>query len=553
MLSPGRGQPGCRLLSTAKPSAFSDPPTEGLSTARNRAPGRPVRACLTALGVLGSCIAGLLFAVFRTNDGRFVYTFDDAYIHLALAENLSEGHYGVNLGESSSPSSSPLWPVLIVPFRWLGLDAVAPLIIGIGALVGLTVLVASWVSPLLDGTRGRAGWLGAGWVTALVVLSTNALALVFTGLEHPLQVLLVAAIVVGLARHQSAGRLPFWTWMALVLAPLVRYEALAVSLPALVVLCRRGLTRPALGAGALTLALLGGFGLFLVSQGLGPFPASVAAKSALPLLVSQPSEWLQGFGERAVSMQGIELLALGLVLAALASTSERGSIERQLGALGAAVPLAHLVAGEIDWYGRYAAYAWTAALLVTLRVARKPLGSLFSRAPVRSVFGATLALGLVRYGALANVAQVPLASNNIYEQQFQMHRLVTEFVRGPVAVNDLGWVSYENPQYVLDLWGLASPGALQARRAGDTHALGALARRHRVVAALVYAHWFPEFPPSFLPVAVLRLGKPVVTPAGSAVTVYAVGTEAQPRVLAALDAFAPTLPAGVRLERLSAR
>ena len=50
------------------------------------------------------------------NDGMFVYTLDDPYIHLSLAENIINGHYGVNANEYSAPSSSILWPFIIAPF-----------------------------------------------------------------------------------------------------------------------------------------------------------------------------------------------------------------------------------------------------------------------------------------------------------------------------------------------------------------------------------------------------------------------------------------------------
>jgi hypothetical protein len=75
-----------------------------------------------------------------------------------------------------------------------------------------------------------------------------------------------------------------------------------------------------------------------------------------------------------------------------------------------------------------------------------------------------------------------------------------------------------------------------------------LARRRGVRAALLYAHWFPGFPPAFAPVAVLRRTKRTITAGGDEVTVYAIGREARASVVRALGAFAPTLPAGVRLE-----
>lgn len=89
---------------------------------------------LVTLWVL--CLAQL-GAQLVLNGGAFCFTLDDPYIHLALSENLwKHGHYGVNLGEVSAPSSSVLWPFLVAPIS----DApLAVLFLNIG-LASATVL-----------------------------------------------------------------------------------------------------------------------------------------------------------------------------------------------------------------------------------------------------------------------------------------------------------------------------------------------------------------------------------------------------------------------------
>ena len=51
------------------------------------------------------------------------------------------------------------------------------------------------------------------------------------------------------------------------------------------------------------------------------------------------------------------------------------------------------------------------------------------------------------------------------DQQKQMAIIARDYLDEPVAVNDLGFVSYYAPRYVLDLGGLASYEALQAHAA----------------------------------------------------------------------------------------
>jgi hypothetical protein len=142
---------------------------------------------------------------------------------------------------------------------------------------------------------------------------------------------------------------------------------------------------------------------------------------------------------------------------------------------------------------------------------------------------------------------VPLASRNVYEQQYQMHRFVTEQYHAPVAVNDIGWVSYGNDAYVLDLWGLAAPSVQAARASGRAEWMDTLVRSRGVELAMLYRHWFGNLPSSWRWVATRRLGGRPVTAAGRSVTFYATEPRAVPRLTALLTEFGRRLPPGVQL------
>ncbi len=55
----------------------------------------PALAAGGMLAVLGALLAAVVARV-----GPFTYALDDPYIHLALAEEIARGHYGVNPGEA---------------------------------------------------------------------------------------------------------------------------------------------------------------------------------------------------------------------------------------------------------------------------------------------------------------------------------------------------------------------------------------------------------------------------------------------------------------------
>ena len=80
--------------------------TPAISANRSAVP--PVLLWLP-LGVMLALTLVELVALLSLNGGKLVYTLDDPYIHFALAENLINGHYGVNSTENSAPSSSVIW------------------------------------------------------------------------------------------------------------------------------------------------------------------------------------------------------------------------------------------------------------------------------------------------------------------------------------------------------------------------------------------------------------------------------------------------------------
>src|SRR5437773_1407993 len=102
----------------------------------------PKRAFLVALLLFMGGVVAELSAILFINSGHLVYTLDDAYIHLSLAENIARCHYGINPGESSSPSSSILWPFLLAPVAGSALGTAAPLVLNV--LVSLGTVFLFW-------------------------------------------------------------------------------------------------------------------------------------------------------------------------------------------------------------------------------------------------------------------------------------------------------------------------------------------------------------------------------------------------------------------------
>jgi hypothetical protein len=213
--------------------------------------------------------------------------------------------------------------------------------------------------------------------------------------------------------------------------------------------------------------------------------------------------------------------------------------------------MAHVVGGRVGdsilfANGRYGVYCVVLVVLAVAyyysdRILSLPVGARF---PVVSAALLILAVPFIHTAALT-----PAASQNIYQQQFQMHRFATKFFPRRVAVNDLGWVSYRNDDYVLDLWGLGSEEARQAMQVdGRTpEFMRTITSRHYVVYAMIYDEWFVGAVPSeWCRIGELRTSQ-IASAAGS-VAFYLLSPGEEAGMRSALADFEMDLPEGASLQ-----
>jgi hypothetical protein len=498
-------------------------------------------AFLFGAAVLIAGIVAELVAVWQLNNGHLVYTLDDAYIHLALAENIIAGHYGINPGQFSAPSSSILWPFLIAPVAAWRLAEYGPFAINVAAALATLFVVWRLLDLSFEFQKPAQKTLTFSALLVLFTLSSNMIGLIFTGMEHSLQLFFVCVIVLGLAIEMQTGRVASWLPAAIVLSPLVRYENLAVSLAALLYLAGRGRLKVALALLAAIVIVLASYSVFLIQLGLPHLPTSVLLK-------------MRGVAENLEQSlavpKGVVLITTLLGLVAFAAFGD-GERRRRLLAAAASVAIAmHLVGGSYGWYHRYEVYVWAFTILILI--------AMFGTRMVQAISGhrsnwkLALLVILLSAGVLATSAgyvralvTLPIASNNVYEQHYQMHRFATQYYRKPVAVLDIGYVAFRNSNYVLDLVGLASIESARHQQNPDSSWMQRLAERHDVELAMIYAQSFKELPANWTKLGELRLGRERITPFGSTVTFYALTDSAHRQALAKLPDFVDTLPDGV--------
>ena len=512
---------------------------------QGQAVSRGFRALLVAVPVaVYVLICVHLFRGIRAADGgHFVFSLDDPYIHLALAEQIARGGYGINPGEAASPSSSALWPFLLAPFAKLPSLPLITLLMnflaGLGAAVIAGLSVADWPGDVVSRDEKARRVLSA---AAMVVIG-NLAGLTFVGMEHTLQVMLAGASALGVVACLRGRAVPWWCLAAAAIGPLVRYENLGLSVALAVALVGRRETRKAAGLLAASVLPLLGFSVFLHHLGLPLLPTSVLLKGGVPVGASGTGvlQMLQQQGRLllrgAMDPHHLVVGVLFLTLAALAWTANDRARRFALGGAALAAGM-HMLVGRFDWFHRYEVYIVFFSALVVLHVVHER---------PRMLLG-WYAIGLLGCSSmyLAAIHDTVGSSRGVYLQQFQTHRFTTEFYTGNVAVDDLGLVSYgrRDGQWVVDLFGLGSVEAARQTQK-STEWLDSITRRHNVGLAAIYEESSPPVPATWTRLGQLCLvDKPSVL-GGACVSYFATSAAAVPEMRSAFARFVSTLPAGI--------
>lgn len=429
----------------------------------------PLAACIVLLLMVKTTLDSIAY---YTAD-HFTYALDDAYIHMALAKNLAlHGVFGATPYEFTSSSSSPLWTLLLaLSYKAFGVHVSTSLVLTIIASIGL-LMCADFVMRRL-GASILLRVIGLLWICGV----TPLMAIIFGGMEHPLQILIDVAFLYVAARLISRAEIAWdrLTYTGLVLAmatTAVRYEgALLIAAAAILLAVRKRWSVSVAIAGAGVLPIVA-YGVVSLANGGFFLPNSVLVKSAdnlLSRLLTSPAEFVSALTQQ---IQGQTALYLLLFACIVLLTIERSSGMSRWGLryvfplMAVGVSGVHLLFGQTGWFYRYEDY-----MLVLLAIGViAQLAALAGR--VQAPRGASLAAitlaGLLLLGSVvmgvnrgwnAWVA-TPRATENVYEQMYQTaHFLKAHPEYESVAIGDLGAVAFYNDDLrILDLEGLAENG-----------------------------------------------------------------------------------------------
>jgi len=531
-----------------------------------------------ALAALWISTGILQYLAARRTAGHLIYTLDDAYIHMAMAKNLARhGVYGVTQFEFSSSSSSPIWTLLLAGFYVLfGVHESFPFILDL--LVSSFILVAAYT--FLNGkVRSRI-------VTMLTLLGivffTPLPLLISTGMEHPLQILFCIVFLwlsATMIADETFARKPSnIVYVLLLCAALVltRFESYALVFTTCLLFALRGRWRIALGVAVASILPLLVYQAISVAHGWRWLPNSILVRasakgegmfnsmeSVVVLPWKSPDFYKIGWNALHGAPYLVVLVGVSLFLLAISWSSSRQLWKREhmlLIAYVAAV-LAHVQFGRIGFFFRYDAY------LISMGIFVVPFASVglfdelkrwMTRGRLRAAAGGFMLLFALQLPVPLLIRTflafplIPLASQNIYEQQYQMGLFLHRYYSGrTIAANDIGAISFLADIHLVDLVGLASADIyhLKEEHEFNTARVLQLCDERNVCIAVAYEYWLEDggltgFQERWKKVGGWKIQHDVVC-GSNVVSFFAVQPSAKRELIENLRSFSKTLPADV--------
>ena len=498
-------------------------------------------------------------------NGRFVYTLDDGYFHMAVAKNLlHHGLWGTSaLDGFSSGTSSLLWPLIIAgTFACFGIHEYFPLVLNLLAAIGL-LFYAGWVVRRTTGSSFLSLL-----ILAAIVMFMPVMAVASTGMEHCLQALLdlifvdlAARLLTADAQRLHSKSAACWLCVVVVLLVMTRYESLFLVAPVgLLLLCqRRWVLAASLGVAAATPIVL--FGLVAVSKGWYFLPNSLLLKGNISVALTAGGLFDYFTLWYAATQTDRHMFTL-LVAVAVVLT---GSLQRRRTLwnypslflfITLLTMLQHLQFAKIGWFYRYEAYLIVLALVgIGIAFGYEPsAGNWRAWFSVRALPQiAALALVTVLLATplwvrgMDSIPHVRGASYNIYEQQYQMGLFVRKYYNHKaVAANDVGAISFLGDISVLDLVGLSDIQVLRARRAGhfNSDVVRRLSKERHVELVMIYDSWSGIYGgplPEWVLVGQWRILHNMIV-GSDTVSFYAPSAEFVPRITHQMRDFSASLP-----------
>lgn len=439
----------------------------------------------------------LVYSIIFLNDGHLVYSLDDAYIHMAIAKNFSQhGVWGITKKEFSSSSSSLLYSLLLSLIFLFGPNELVPLIINL-IFANILLFIVFYILKIKYNIPSYSVFSCLLSMIFFIPLHF----LVLTGMEHTIQITIDILFVyfaskiicnenlnqkkILVRKERSISILEDKYFF--ILAPLVsmvRFEGIfLIIIISFLFLLRKSLIY-------FTIVLLLGFlpiiifGIISLYNGWYFFPNSVILKAnTIQFTFPAILELFLSFINELIKNYHIGILLVGALCIFLFRYKKKKIIWNETSIMAVifiGVTLLHILLIGASFknqnLSRYDGYIIALGIIMLFLSIKDAIPKRFSMASIRNYLGdikkdikknylQVISVVLIVFiffwifipRSYRLIRDTPQATNNIYEQQYQMGLFLEKYYEGEViAVNDIGAVNYLTDIECIDLRGLGS-------------------------------------------------------------------------------------------------
>jgi len=444
-----------------------------------------------------------MYSIFL-NQGHFVYILDDPYIHMNMAKNFSEfGHWATNKLNFTSASSSPLWTLILSGVYFLfGDNEFIPFILNI-----LFGIIAIFIVYSIFKKNNISKYLSI--LLIFFIYITPLPAMLFTGMEHSLQIsiaLLFLYLGCNFIVNGSDKQIGKYLILITPLITSIRYEGFfIVFVVAILLILRKNLIYASIML-IVGLAPILLYGFISISHGWYFLPNTILLKSGIELtLHALPKLIFRAYKNITLPHIFLMLMASSILYIYRYTKLNELWTKKQVYLIifffTTVINMSLIDYNENGWFYRYEAYliaiGFVAIIINVYDIIQNhfiwKVGNRWIKYIVLPfIFLIILSPLLARSFTFF---LIPTASNNIYEQHFQVAQLIKECGDVNIAANDIGMINYYSNNYILDLWGLANSEIANQRlkKMYNTEKINEITMQHNIKFVIVYEHWFDQY------------------------------------------------------------
>ncbi len=481
---------------------------------------------IVAIIVLWAAILILFKESTVLNQGIFVYVLDDPYIHMVMAKNLIlHGVWGVDEYGFTSSSSSPLWVILLSSAYFIfGVNTFIPFILNtIFATIFILIAYSIFKYYKLNPAYNLIFLL-------FLIFFTPIPALIFTGMEHILQIVLIVSfifIAVQVISEDKPSSLKYYILLILsALVVAVRYEdAIVVSIVAVLFLTQKKFWNSiSILCASIVPAIA--YGIFSTENGWFFLPNSLITKT---IFVEAKTQLL--------SLNGIFLLwnnflnilnpylsiplilASGILIFRFKEKKTFWNAPNLIITIFLCTTVLHMFIARIGWFYRYEAYIIVLGIMaIAIGISEylpvfKPNSKLNYKhlSIIFLIFILVVPLSARGYDSFNDT---PTATHNVYDQQYQMGLFIQKYYQGDaISLNDVGAVNYLANIRSVDLLGLSSLNVSKAilKNNYTPEDLDNITHQNHVKVIIVYEDLYKKYLTGGIPSDWIKVGQWKIT------------------------------------------